>query len=68
MPFGYQLSTLLYVYCCTYIPSLSVLPGRSYRFTGLISDLAVILILSSYSPLCVFLTYFPVLAYVPTLS
>ena len=68
MPFGYQLYTLLYIYYCTYILSLSVLPGRFYHPTGLISDLAIISILSSYSPLCVFLTYLPVLAYVPTLS
>ena len=42
--------------------------GHSYCFTGLILDLAIILILSSYSPLCIFLTYLPVSAYVPMLS
>ena len=53
MPFRYQLSTLLSVCYCTYIPSLSVSSGHLYRLTELTSDLAVISILSSYSPLCV---------------
>ena len=68
MPFEYQLYTLLYNYYCTYILSLSVLLGHFYNLTELILDLTVISILSSYSPLCVFLAYLPVLAYVPTLS
>ena len=50
----------VYLYYRTVI---SVLPDLF-----LVSVLAVISILSSYRPLCVILTYLPVLAYVPTFT
>ena len=39
---------------CTYILSLCVPPARFTALTGLVSDLAAILILSSYVPLCAY--------------
>jgi hypothetical protein len=58
--YGFILSWC-HVLTCTYIPQLFVLPARLSMSTGLISDLAAILILSSYVPLCAPSLTFPYL-------